>query len=128
MTNCSTSPSFADIKAILDSLVEGLDMEHLKQVHHSPDFGWDTPEQLGRVVVRPSSEPEPSYRLIDPELVAAKKGAETNLIKALSDPTGGGWLGRMPRKPPALRYATPEQIAMIVAWINAGMPLGDTPV
>jgi hypothetical protein len=71
---------------------------------------------LANAVVRPFSA-DPAFRLIDPTQVGACKAKETNLYKALT--TGIGGYERMPFGGP---YATAEQLAMIEAWIDDGMP------
>ena len=109
---------FADVKAILDFLVRQRS-DFLKDVH-GPSFSWETREQLlaASVVVFSGT-----YRLIAPELIQAARGHETNLVRALRDPTGVDENGRMPfRGDIEGNYATSEQINTIVAWIDAGCP------
>lgn len=106
-------PSFPEIQAILDELVNGR-WDFLEDIHGS-GFGWKTKQQLQAVVVRPGGSDE--LRLIDPELACQGRGRETNLIQALEHGVGG--FSRMPKDGP---YATPEQIDTIVAWIDGGMP------
>jgi hypothetical protein len=106
-------PSFPQIQAILDALVNGR-WEFL-EIYHGPGFGWKTKQQLQEVVVRPGGTQQ--FRLIDPELARQGRGRETNLIQALEKGVGG--FSRMPQGGP---YAKPEQIDQIVAWINGGMP------
>jgi hypothetical protein len=122
MSNKRSTPRFLDIKAILDSLVAGCDRQRMRDKHHEPNFGWDTLDQLKRVVVRPDGPLGKSYCLIDPALVAQKKGEETNLVKALRDRQGVDGYGKMPYSPPPGRYASPEEIQAIIEWLNAGMP------
>ncbi|HEY0513265.1 MAG TPA: cytochrome c [Thermoanaerobaculia bacterium] len=109
----SAIPTFPQIRAILDALVDGR-WEFLKDIH-GPTFEWTTKPQLQAAVVRPGGSQE--YRLIDPELARQGRGRETNLIQALVKGVGG--FSRMPKDGP---YAKPEQIDAIVAWINGGMP------
>ncbi len=121
--NVSTTARFLDIKAILDSLVAGCDPQGMRDKHHEPNFGWVTLEQLKNVVVQPDGSLGKSYPLIDPVLVAQKRGDETNLVKALRDRQGVEGYGQMPYGPtPPARYATSEEIQKIVDWLNAGMP------
>jgi len=116
------TPYFADIKAILDRLVSGVDQERMKAAHHEPKFRWTTLEELKGIVVRPRGDQGREYPLIEQQLVDEKRGADTNLVRALRDPNGVSPWGQMPRRPPPGRLATPEEIALIVDWLNAGMP------
>ena len=106
-------PSFKEVQAILDALVDGR-WDFLEDIHGS-GFGWKTKQQLQAVVVRPGGSRE--FRLIDPDLARQGRGRETNLIVALERGVGG--FSRMPKDGP---YATPAQIDRLVAWINGGMP------
>ena len=106
-------PSFRKVQAILDELVDGR-WDFLEDIHGA-GFGWKTKQQLQAVVVRPGGSQ--TFRLIDPELARQGRGKETNLIVALERGVGG--FSRMPKDGP---YATSEQIATIVDWINGGMP------
>jgi hypothetical protein len=109
----ATVPSFRQVQAILDELVDGR-WNFLEDIHGA-GFGWKTKQQLQAVVVRPGGSQ--TFRLIDPELARQGRGKETNLIVALESGVGG--FSRMPKDGP---YATPAQIATIVDWINGGMP------
>ena len=113
---------FAEIQALLNRLIAGRNLEDLKTVHSEPHFGWDTLAQLKSLVIRPDGPDGPAYPLIDLELVQQKRGEETNLVRALSDPTGVDSYGQMPYRPPPGRYATPEEIQTIITWLNSGMP------
>ena len=113
---------FAEIQSILNRLIEGRKPHDLTIVHSDPHFGWDTLAQLKGVVVHPDGPDGPAYPLIDMELVRQKRGDETNLVKALSDPTGVDSYGQMPYRPPPGRYATSEEIQKIIGWLNSGMP------
>lgn len=106
-------PSFKEIQAILDRLVNG--RWDFLEVFHGDGFGWKTKQQLQAVIVRPGGSRE--FRLIDPDLARQGRGRETNLIQALEHGVGG--FSRMPKDGP---YATAEEIDRIVAWINGGMP------
>jgi hypothetical protein len=115
-----TNLRFADIRAILDSLVEGVDPSNLRDIHGAPNFGWATLEQLKSVVVRPDGPSGSEFPLIDMDLVQQEKGEQTNLVLALD---GGIFpYGQMPRVPPAMRRATAEEIRKITDWLNAQMP------
>ena len=57
------------------------------------------------------------FRVIDPSLVGNGRAKETNIYIALT--VGIGGFERMPFGGP---YATPEQMALIVEWIDDGMP------
>jgi|ERR1043166_6627338 len=113
---------FGQIRQILDRLVEGRDWARIRQVHGAPQFGWGTLDQLKQTVVRPDGPDGRSYSLIDPALVKAGRGADTNLVRALRDANGVDFNGRMPFRPPPGRYATPDEIQLIIDWLNAGMP------
>lgn len=106
-------PRFADVKRILDRLVEGR-TDFLKDIH-GRTFGWSTKAELAAAVVTPGGTR--SYRLIDPDLARQGRGAETNLIIALT--RGVDDFSRMPLDGP---YASAAEVGTIVAWINGGMP------
>ena len=106
---------FADVKAILDSLVSGHDWDDLNFVHGSA-FGWADKAALANAVVRPFSS-DPAYRLIDSSLVGVGRAKETNIYIALT--VGIAGFERMPFGGP---YATDEQLATICEWIDDGMP------
>jgi len=114
MDNEERPVGFADVKAILDLLVKGRE-ENLKFIH-GDGFGWDDKAMLANAVVRPFGE-DPGFRLIDPSLVNVGRAKETNIYIALT--VGIGGFSRMPLDGP---YATPEQLAVITEWIDAGMP------
>ncbi|MHA3771515.1 hypothetical protein ACXR0O_08260 [Verrucomicrobiota bacterium sgz303538] len=116
----AATPTFADVQAILNRLVEGVNWDAMKSVHHAPNFGWDTVEQLQSVVVSPNGAAGPHYPLIDPELVRNKQGDQTNLVMALQ--SGVDIYPQMPLVPPARRHATDAEIQTIIDWLNAGMP------
>ncbi len=119
----STTPvRFADIQAILNRITAGRSKEGMRAAHSSPGFGWDTLEQLKAVVVRPDGEFGKAYQLIDMDLVRQGRGAETNLVQALANPSGVDSYGRMPYNAPASQYATPAEIQQIIDWLNAGLP------
>jgi hypothetical protein len=118
----SDAPRFSDIQAILNSLIQGHVLQHLKDIHNEPNFGWGTLDQLKSVVIHPDGQFGDAYPLIDMALVEAGRGDETNLVIALRDPGGVNSYGRMPYEPPPGRYASPAEISTIVAWLNAGMP------
>ena len=92
--------------------------EHLK-TYHGPLFGWTTLSELLENTVQTSDGN--SYRLIAPEMIGNGRGAEANLVIALTTgvddyphmPLGGNDEGQ---------WASPEQIATIIAWIDAGCP------
>jgi|SRR6187200_3066183 hypothetical protein len=113
---------FAQIKLILDDLVAGRDWDRMREVHSEPNFGWDTVAQLCSVTIRPTGPSGQAFPLIDMNLVKAKQGANTNLVRALRDPTGVDFNGKMPFQPPPGKHATPSEIQLIVDWLNAGMP------
>src|SRR5262245_26231723 len=105
---------FAQVKAILDKLVEGRE-QNLVFVHGDA-FGWADKAMLANAVVRPFGA-NPAFRLIDPSLAGVGRAKETNLYIALT--TGVGGYQRMPFGGP---YATEEQLALIADWIDDGMP------
>ena len=105
---------FAQIKTILDKLVKGREV-NLPFVHGDA-FRWADKTMLANAVARPFGA-DPSFRLIDPDLVGNDRAKETNLYKALT--TGIGGFERMPFGGP---YATDEEISQIAQWIDDGMP------
>ena len=113
---------FSDIQAILNQLISGHTLQHLRDIHNEPKFGWDTIDQLKSLVIRPDGEFGDAYPLIDLQLVQQGRGSETNLVIALRDATGVNSYGRMPFSPPPGRYASAEEIEKIVDWLNAGLP------
>jgi hypothetical protein len=113
---------FAQIKQILDALVAGCDWARMRDVHGEPNFGWNTVAQLRSVTIRPTGPSGKAYPLIDMNLVNAKQAANTNLVRALRDPNGVDFNGKMPFQAPPGRHATPTEIQLIIDWLNAGMP------
>ena len=109
----SACPTFELVKAILDRLVEGR-TENLRLIH-GDSFGWSTKAELLAAEVHPGGST--AYRLIDPVLAAAGRARETFLYVALYQ--GVGDFSRMPLDGP---YALPEDMNVIEAWINGGMP------
>ncbi|MCZ4093461.1 hypothetical protein [Sinorhizobium psoraleae] len=114
MTNCGKPVGFAEVKAILDLLVQGRE-DNLSFVHGDA-FGWADKAMLVSAVARPFGA-DPAFRLIDPSLVGVGRAKETNIYIALTAGIGG--FERMPFGGP---YATPEQLALIAEWIDNGMP------
>lgn len=103
-------PTFQNVKKIFDDVIvawrkkRGYD-PHLES--HASGFGWATREQL-------LSATAFGKRLIDPEMIANGKGAQTNLIKSLR----GELMGvRMPLGGP---YLGEEEIRIIIEWIDSG--------
>ena len=81
-SDLNSEPTFSDIKKILDWLAKGK-TAHLKDIHNSDSFKWNTVEELldARVV-----RPEKTYRLIQPELIGEPgRGCETNLYRVLTE-------------------------------------------
>ena len=114
MENEERPVGFADVKAILDLLVKGRE-ENLKFIHGDA-FGWETKAMLANAAVRPFNQ-DPAFRLINPALVGVGRAKETNIYIALT--VGIAGFSQMPLDGP---YATPEQLAVITDWIDAGMP------
>lgn len=114
MSDCGTSVGFAEVKAILDFLVKGRE-ESLPFVHGDA-FGWANKTMLTSATARPFGD-DPAFRLIDPSLVGVGRAKETNIYIALTAGIGG--FERMPFGGP---YATPEQLELLVEWIDNGMP------
>ena len=112
------------VKEILDGAIADWRAAHNNQVpklkqKHGPTFGWDTKADLAAASAVIGGQP---YRLIDPDLVTQKRGAETNLVKALRDPDGVDNNGQMPNGGPYLTDTHPTYIDEIIQWINDGMP------
>jgi hypothetical protein len=108
--------TFADVKAVLDEAIAGWKERtgrepKLTQRHASPTFGFATREQLLNAVAFGT------YRLIDPEMIGNGRGAETNIVIALSNPDGVEGLGQMPYEGPFLEQA---KIDIIKTWIDEG--------
>jgi Ferritin-like len=104
------------VKQVLDGAIAAWKAKNGRdpdlQGKHGDSFGWDTKQQLAQADAL-------GYRLIDPGKVGNGQGAQTNLVIALRDDGGVAGNGRMPDGGP---YLTKEQIALIVAWIDTGMP------
>lgn len=119
-------PSFWDVKAILDWLALGRTMQQLKSVH-GVTFGWSSRKELLESFVQlDPSECRPEvdcFQLVQPDMIGNGRGDQTNLVKAIRDSDGvAGW-GQMPKNRNSdNQFATPLQIATIVAWIDAGCP------
>jgi hypothetical protein len=113
---------FAQIKQILDSLIQGHSWQRIRSVHHEPNFGWDCVDQLRSIVVRPDGPTGPAFQLVDMDLVNQGQGANTYLVHALREDDGVDFRGRMPFRPPPGRYATESEIQLIINWLNTGMP------
>ena len=115
----STTPTFLDVKAILDWLVKG----KLQRLHvfHGTNFGWGTKNELAAATVQLHTIPPKVFRLIDPALVGNGKGCQTFLVQALT--TGVPGYPRMPYLGnDEGQYASPEQLVTLTNWIDAGMP------
>jgi len=124
-------PGFADVKAILDTIKKKHPNWDDVQIIHTADgshmehaIDWQTKDQLTQAVVwrYEGANPQPvPYPLID--VSGGKTSADTYLIRALS----GGFSkkvdqGSYPRMPYGGPVITPDQIKLIAAWIDAGMP------
>jgi len=123
-TGSPAAVTWTRAKEILDGVIADWRAAHNNRVprlkqKHGPSFSWDTKADLAAASVVIGDQ---TYRLIDPNLVALQKGAETNLIKALRDPDGVDGNGQMPNGGPYLTDTHPTFIDEIIQWINAGMP------
>lgn len=102
------------IKDILNNSLKKWQEEHGREpkmkVVHEGHIGWETKQELAE------SNPY-GLVLISPDKVGNGKGAETNLVRILTNHIGG--YRRMPSRGP---YLSPEDIDEIVEWIDAGMP------
>jgi hypothetical protein len=124
-------PSFAEVKAILDTIKKKHpDWDEVQTIHGANGdemdnpLDWQTKGQLQAVVVwRYEGKPKKPvpYKLID--VSGGRKAADTFLIKALSGPfdkqVDTGKYPRMPFGGPAL---SDKDIRTIADWIDAGMP------
>jgi hypothetical protein len=106
--------TFAQVKAILVRLVAG--REDSMPTVHGDKFGFADKQMLANAVVRPFGS-DPPFRLIDPALVGVGRAKETNLYKALT--VGVGGIAQMPLDGP---FASDDELSLICAWIDAGMP------
>src|SRR2546423_12844781 len=107
------APKFTDVKTVLDDAVAGWKTKNGGDPDltvHGANFGWDNKAQLAAAVAF-------HKRLIDPMLVGNGRAEETNLVKALRTGVSG-----MPRMPDDGPYLADEKIAVVVDWINGGMP------
>ncbi len=102
------------VKEILDESIARWEKEQGRKpalkVSHDANLKWETKEQLA------ASKPF-DLQLIEPDKVGTGRAGETNLIKILTRNVGG--FRRMPSRGP---YISPEEIAEIAEWIDAGMP------
>jgi len=80
------------------------------KVVHDGHIGWETKQELAE-----SSAYD--LVLISPDKVGNGRGAETNLVRILTNHIGA--YRRMPSRGP---YLSQEQINEITEWIDAGMP------
>jgi Ferritin-like len=123
-TPTQTSPAPAptthwpQVKKILDDLIANWAALNgppdLTGKHSDPHFGWATKAQLI------ASKPFGQYQLIEPGVA----GKDTNLVKALRDPTGVANKGQMPYGGPYLTDDPQgaEKIKTIITWIDEGTP------
>jgi hypothetical protein len=105
--------SFVVVKAILDGVIAGWIWKNKQAPDltvHGPNFGWDTKQQLAQ-------SQGFGQVLIDPSLVGNGKGAQTNLVLALTSGVPG-----FPRMPLGGPFVLQEQIDYIAQWINESMP------
>jgi hypothetical protein len=125
--------SFNDVKNILDGAIAGWKAANgggqpdLIGQHKNPSFKWDTKDQLLAASAR-------GVQLIQPDVIGKHKGAQANLVVALSrpDPNGGAngsdvggvinpatgqGFGQMPAGGP---YLAPDAIQTIIDWIDNG--------
>lgn len=120
------TPTFWDVKAILDWLAQGRTQQQLNAAHGTT-FRWSSrAELLGAFVQLDPTECRVGvdcYQLIPPEMIGNGKGDQTYLVRALRDAGGVDDWGQMPKNGNQDgQFATPLQIAVIVAWIDAGCP------
>ncbi len=117
----STTPALSNVtwpmvKAVLDGIINAWKTKNGRDPdlkgQHGASFGWNTKEELAQSEAL-------GYRLIDPAKVGNGQGAQSNLVIALRDANGVDNNGRMPDGGP---YLSNDEIALIVAWIDAGMP------
>ena len=94
------------VSEILESLIQRWIERHGQPAPGIHDYHWTSPQQLA------NNKP---YRmqLIEP----GKPGQDTYLVRFLT--SGVGTIPRMPRGGP---YLSPDEIAEIAQWIDAGMP------
>jgi len=108
---------FMEVKTILDGSIAAWKAKHgrdpdLTGEHQDPNFGWATNQQLQKATAR-------GFQLIDKNMIGKTpgQGKDTNLVKALRDPTGVDELGQMPDNGPFLKAA---DIQKIIDWIDGG--------
>lgn len=123
--------SFADVKAILDTIRDNFDWDGVLQIHSARGthlehpLDWQTKAQLQAVEVwrfeGSGGQTAVKYKLID--VADGKKAQDTYLIKALSGSfkkqVDAGEYPRMPHNGP---YLSPDNIETIAKWIDDGMP------
>ena len=108
--------SFSQVKALLDWLVRGRDLDRMRNKHGGAAFGWDTAEALRQAiaVIDPLTPP---YRLIDPQFVGNGRADQTYLVRLLKGSIDEENLPRMPRGGP---FANSTQVQIVADWINEG--------
>ncbi len=105
---------FSEVKQILDDAIAAWSARTGRSPNlalHGAGFGWETREQLLSAVAFDD------YVLVSPEMIGNGRGHETNLVIALTHPSGVDGLGRMPKGGP---YLTQDNVDVIIAWINDG--------
>jgi hypothetical protein len=118
-----TIPTFPEVKALLDHLVKG--KEDNLHLYHGSNFKWTTKTQLLNATVVRNGQ---TYQLIDPILIGSGSGDQSYLVRALTcrldlDGDGVDDVARMPyRGNIDGEYARVSDLAMLVAWIDAGCP------
>jgi len=102
------------IKEILDESLRRWQDENGREpkmkIVHEGHIGWETKQELAE------SSPY-GLVLISEDYVGNGKGAETNLVRILTNHIGA--YRRMPSRGP---YLPQEHIDEIIEWIDAGMP------
>jgi hypothetical protein len=113
----TANPTYSDIKALLDILIPPTDANIASAPHQA---FWRNLDRNGMIALTTAQWG------VDGQLVVPGNPATSNLYLALAGkpPFDGSELPQMPdvSADPNARLATPEELAMVSAWISKGAP------